>query len=331
MIKLTPGKVRGLQQISDFNGILTVCAIDHRESLRLALNPKNPENVSFHEMVYFKLDLVSVVAPLVSAILLDPIYGASQAITSNVLPGKTGLLVSIEKTGYSGNSVARISELLPNWNVKKIKKLGASAVKLLLYFRVDLEEVASTQLTLTSHVAEQCIEEDIPLLVESVTYPTAEEKDNPEKFSQKKPELVIEAAKKLTSLPIDVLKSEFPADIDYEKDEAKMRNYCRKLSEASQTPWVLLSAGTDFERFKKEVYIACDSGASGFMAGRALWQEATHLNSREERFHFFKNETRLRMMELSQITDKRAIPWYVKIGSSDGSFQPPSEKWYSSY
>jgi len=331
MNTLSLGKLRGLQQVANAKGILTVCAIDHRESLRRALNEKNPEAVSYRQMVDFKLDLVGVVAPFASAVLLDPIYGAGQAIASGLLPGHTGLLVSVEKTGYSGDSTARITELLPDWSVRKVKKLGASAVKLLLYFRVDLKEIASKQLDLVDKVAEQCIEEDIPLLVESVSYPTAEEKDNPEAFSRKKPDLVIEAASRLTALPIDVLKSEFPADIDYEKDETKLKTYCQKLSQASRLPWVLLSAGTDFKHFRREVEIACQSGASGFMAGRALWQEATRLGSREERLNFFKSQTVSRLKELTQIAEEWATPWYVKMGSNDGRFQSLPEGWYRSY
>jgi tagatose 1,6-diphosphate aldolase len=331
MSKLSLGKLRGLQQVANAKGILTVCAIDHRESLRRALNEKKPEAVSYQQMLDFKLELVSVVAPFASAVLLDPIYGAGQAIASGILPGHTGLLVSAEKTGYSGASTARITELLPDWSVRKAKKLGASAVKLLLYFRVDLKEIASKQLDLVGKVAKQCIEEDIPLLVESVSYPTAEEKNNPEKFFEKKPELVIEAASRLTALPIDILKSEFPADIDYEKDEAKLKSYCRELSQASRLPWVLLSAGTNFERFRKEVEIACQTGASGFMAGRALWQEATQFSSKEERLNFFKRRTISRLKELTQVAEEWATPWYVKMGYKDGRFPDLSEGWYRSY
>jgi tagatose 1,6-diphosphate aldolase len=331
MSRLSPGKLRGLQQVANAKGVLTVCAIDHRESLRRALNEKNPEAVSYQQMVDFKLDLVGVVAPFASAVLLDPIYGASQVIASGLMPGHTGLLVSVEKTGYSGSGTARITELLPDWSVRKVKKLGASAVKLLLYFRVDLKEIASKQLDLVGKLARQCIEEDIPLLVESVSYPTAEEKDNPEEFSRKKPELVIEAASKLTALPIDILKSEFPADIDYEKDETKLKTYCQQLSQASRLPWVLLSAGADFERFRKEVEIACKAGASGFMAGRALWQEATHISSREERLDFFKGQTVSRLKELTKVAEEWAKPWYVKMGSKDGRFPDLPERWYTSY
>jgi tagatose 1,6-diphosphate aldolase len=83
------------------------------------------------------------VAPFASAVLLDPKYGAAQAIAAGLLPGSKGLLVSMEKSGYSGDRAARITELLLDWDVTKAKRMGASAVKLLIYFRPDLKEVAS--------------------------------------------------------------------------------------------------------------------------------------------------------------------------------------------
>jgi tagatose 1,6-diphosphate aldolase len=234
MNKLSMGKLRGLQQIADKKGILTVCALDHRESLRRALNEKNPESVSYEDIVQFKLDLCRIVSPLASAVLLDPIYGAAQAIQTGALTGQTGLLVSVEMTGYSGESTARITKLLPGWGVRKIKRMGASAVKLLIYFRPDVKDVASRQLELVKGLADDCIREDIPLLVESVAYPTATEKTRPEEFSRKKPDLVLEAARQLTVLPINILKSEFPADISYEKDEGRLQAYCQQLTRASR-------------------------------------------------------------------------------------------------
>jgi tagatose 1,6-diphosphate aldolase len=325
------GKIRGLQQISDPRGIITVCAIDHRGSLKHALNPGNPEAVSYQEMVEFKLDLCRVLAAHVSAILLDPEYGAGQAVSAGVLPGRTGLLVSLEKTGYRGGAMARRTEILPGWSVGKIKKMGASAVKLLIYFRYDLKVEAQKQLDLVAMVAEQCLDEDIPLLVESVSYPLAAEAGNTLEYARKKPELVIEAARRLTALPIDILKAEFPADVNYEKDEGRLKAYCQELSRTSRLPWVLLSAGADFEVFRQEVSIACQAGASGFMAGRALWQEACAIKSRKARREFLGSTTLERLKEIARIADKYARPWHQKITGKDGGFTPVPEGWYRDY
>ncbi len=330
-MSISVGKLRGLQQLADSRGMMTMCAVDHRGALKKALNGKNPAAVSYQDMVDFKLDLCQTVAPFASAILLDPEYGAAQAIAQGLLPGSKGLLVSMEKTGYTGHSTARVTEPLPGWSVRKAKKMGASAVKLLIYFRPDLKDIASKQLDLVARLADQCIEEDIAFLVEPVIYPAGENSASSEKFAEIKPGLVIETARLISALPIDVLKAEFPADIKFEQDEERLLSLCQELNEASTLPWVLLSAGVDFESFKKQVEIACRAGASGFLAGRALWQEGAQIPSREERMSFFQNTAAPRLKELADIADCYGKPWYFKLRAKDGRFAPLVEGWYQSY
>jgi len=335
-MNISIGKLRGLQQLADSRGIMTMCAIDHRGALKRALNEKNPDAVSYQDMVDFKLDLCQAVAPFASAILLDPEYGAGQAIAAGLLPGPKGLLVSLEKTGYTGDNTARITELLPGWSVKKVKKMGASAVKLLIYFRPDLKDIALKQLDLVARLADQCLEEDIAFLVEPVSYPIEEERINQggtssKKFAEIKPGLVIETARQITALPIDVLKAEFPADIKFEQDEGKLLGLCQELNRASRLPWVLLSAGVDFESFRKQVKIACKAGASGFLAGRALWQEGAQIRSRDERMKFFQNTAAPRLKELAEIADIYGKPWYSRLGAENGKFTPLAEGWYRGY
>ena len=336
-MNISIGKLRGLQQLADSKGIMTMCAIDHRGALKRALDEKNADAVSYQDMVDFKLDLCQAVAPFASAILLDPEYGAGQAITAGLLPGPKGLLISMEKTGYSGNSTARITELLPGWSVKKAKRMGASAVKLLIYFRPDLKDVASKQLDLVARLADQCLEEDITFLVEPVSYPIEEKERinrggaSSKKFAEIKPGLVIETAKQITALPIDVLKAEFPADIKFEQNEEKLLGLCQELNQASRLPWVLLSAGVDFDSFKKQVDIACKAGASGFLAGRALWQEGAQIRSRDERMNFFKKTAAPRLKKLAEIADSYGKPWYSRLGAENGKFAPVTEGWYQSY
>ena len=328
---LSLGKIRGLQQLANPKGLLVMLAVDHRDSLKRSMNEENPEAVSYQEMVDFKLDLCRTVGPFASAILLDPVYGAAQAIAAGVLPGHAGLLVSMEKTGYSGEKSNRLTNVLPGWNVKKAKRLGASAVKLLLYYRPDLKETASRQRDLVAKLADQCIREDIPLLVEPVSYPVEAIGLSSKKFADMKPGIVIETARQITGLPIDVLKAEFPADIYFETDEAKLFKFCQELNEASRLPWVLLSAGVDFEKFKKEVEIACQAGASGFLAGRALWQEALQIRSRTERIQFFETVAAQRLRQLAEIADTHGTPWFTKLGLDNGEFTPVAEDWYKNY
>ena len=304
---------------------MTMCALDHRGSLMKMLDEKHPQSVSYQAMVEFKLELCRILAPYASAILLDPIYGASQAIAAGVLPKSTGLLVSLEESGYSGEKEARVTDLLPDWNVRKIKKMGATAAKLLLYYRPDLDN-AERQLDTVEKLAADCQTEDIPFVVEPVSYRVGRAESNPQDFAKIKPQLVVETAQQITILPVDVLKAEFPSDIEYEKDKNRLLDYCYQLNEASQVPWVILSAGVSFELFYKQVEIACQAGASGFLAGRALWQEAAKIGSRQERLAFLESTVVNRLESLAKLANAYGTPWHAKIGASD-----VDENWHLAY
>ena len=325
------GKLRGLQQLADSKGMMTMCAIDHRGALRRALGEEHPDSVTYYDMVHFKLDLCQAVEPFASAVLLDPEYGVGQAIAAGFISGHKGLLVSAEKTGYAGDRGARITELLPGWSVRKAKKIGASAVKLLIYFRPDLKDIAAKQLDLVARLADQCIEEDMAFLVEPVTYPISEDEGSSKKFAEVKPGLVIETARQVTALPIDVLKAEFPADMEFEQDEGKLLKLCQELNQTSRLPWVLLSAGVDFESFRKQVKIACKAGASGFLAGRALWQEGAQIRNRSERMRFFQNTAAPRLKELAELANSYGEPWYSRMRADNERFALVTEDWYQSY
>jgi tagatose 1,6-diphosphate aldolase len=326
------GKIRGLQQISTSGGIFIMCAMDHRGSLKAMIEREQlDDEVDYQELVEYKLELCAALAPYSSAVLLDPNYGAAQCISRGVLPGHTGLLVSIEATGYESAQPGRITALLNNWSVEKIRRMGASAVKLLVYYRPDLNEIANKQLKTIQMVAEECLKYDIPFLVETQAYPISSETTKTSKLAAMKPSLVIETARQVTSLPIDVLKSEFPADLKYEADRSKLIQYCRQLDEATPVPWVILSAGVEYEAFRKEVEIACSSGASGFLGGRAIWQEIVHFTDKKDRLKFLSTTVVDRLKELAEIAEKYAVPWYRKLGIKAHELAAVPENWYVNY
>ncbi len=332
MARLGIGKIRGLQQISTPEGIFIICAMDHRGSLEAMIEKEQlDDEVDYQEIVEHKLELCAALAPYTSAVLLDPNYGAAQCIAGGVLPGHTGLLVSIEATGYESNPKGRITTLLDGWSVEKIKRMGASAVKILVYYRPDLTEVADRQLKTIQTVAEECLKYDIPFLVEPKTYLIKGEDTEKSQFAARKPGLVIETARQITSLPIDVLKAEFPADPKYKTDRAKLLQLCRQLDGASQVPWVILSAGVDYETFRDEVEIACQSGASGFLGGRAIWQEAIHFSDKKDRVKFLSTTAAGRLKELAEIATKYAVPWYRKLGIKAHELVAVQENWYINY
>jgi len=324
MKKMTVGKYRGVQRLSDGRGCICMCALDHRGSLAKMLQEGVGAPPSYQDMVDFKFDVCSALSPHCSAILLDPVYGAAQSIAANVLASKAGLLVSLEETGYSGGGEARISRSLEGWNAAKVRRMGADGAKLLLYYRPDVD-VAERQRELVKELAAWCEEQDLAFIVEPVGYAVGDEAATG-RYKNLKPEIVIRTAAELTPLGIDVLKAEFPADPKSEKDDKVMLANCKKLDDASQVPWIILSGGVDFSLFVRQVEIACKSGASGFLAGRALWQEATSITSRERRQEFFQTTVVDRLRLLMAVANAYGTPWHKKV-----SAPTVEEGWFKSY
>ena len=331
MRKLTIGKIRGLQQMSTAEGFFTISAIDHRGSLMAMINNENPDVVDYRTMVEYKIDLCLALVPLSSAILLDPVYGAPQAIARNVLPGHKGLLVSLEASGYEAKGDGRLTKLQQGWSVAKIKKMGASAAKLLLYFRPDLTETAFGQTELARKVARDCQDNDMPFLVETVSYTIKGEKGDSPQFAARKLGMVVDAARRISELNIDVFKAEFPGDLRYERDEGKLVELCRQVDRASPNPWVLLSAGVDYETYAKQVELACRGGASGFAAGRAIWQDAMTIQDRRDRVRSLATVAADRLKRLNDIVAKFAVPWHRKLNLDHTRLAEIPEDWYRNY
>ncbi|MGB2895705.1 MAG: tagatose 1,6-diphosphate aldolase [Anaerolineales bacterium] len=326
--KLTIGKRRGLVSTSTAEGLFTILAFDHRQSFEKMLGATPAIPIPYSEIAGAKLDVISQLADQASAILLDPLYGAAQAIANDVLPAQTGLLVAVEETGYSGEPSARTSSLLPDWGVEKIKRMGADAVKLLIYYHPDAGPVAEGQELLVKEIAQACRLHDIALFLEVVSYsinPSIEKAS--EAFAKIKPELITRTAAKLSNLDVDVLKLEFPVDAQHDKNEDNWYAACEAITKVAECPWTLLSAGVDFSTFANQVRIACMAGASGYIAGRTVWKEGISMDP-ANRKKWLKLVAIKRLNELQQIALELGRPWQVHYPRDTAHLY---ENWYREY
>jgi len=309
------GKLRGLQQISSQRGTFTALALDHRQNLRKA----NPVFVSDEELSRFKLDVTSTLASKATAVLLDPELSAAQAIARRSIPNNVGLVVAVESTGYTGDATARQAQIIPGWSVEKAKRMGASAIKLLVYYHPDSPAAKEIE-DVTSKVAEDCLKHDLVLMLEPLSYSLDE---NKKITSEEKRYVVVESAKRLTPLNIDVLKAEFPLDVN-DMDESKWMEACKEISSASITPWILLSAAVDYDTFVRQVTVACNAGASGIAVGRAIWKEAVTMHD-DDRMKFLRTTARQRLARLTSLCHALAKP-YTDFYQADAPFN-----WYKIY
>jgi len=318
-MKLSIGKLRGLQRISTSQGTFTCLALDHRQNLRKALNPADPAAVSDAQLSAFKLEVAKALADTSTAVLLDPEVSAAQAVAARVVPGNVGLVVAVESTGYGGASTARQSQILPGWTIEKAKRMGADAVKLLVYYHPDSPMAGGVE-AFVKQVADDCRKYDLAIMLEPLSYFLA---DGKKLSSPEKRRIVVETARRLTPLGVDVLKAEFPLDTT-EKDQTVWATACAEISASSVIPWILLSAAVEFETYLRQVTIACNAGASGIAVGRAVWQEAVGMVP-EARTGFLATTAHGRLSRLTSLCLALARPW-TDFYSASAPFD-----WYKGY
>ncbi len=299
---LTPGRWRGLMTTSTAEQVFTILAFDQRGSYRKLLR----DNLPYTDAVQIKTEVVSTLSTQTSAVLLDHEYGLSSALQ---ISGQSGLLLALEKSGYSGDSTYRRIEFLDDWTVEKIKRFGASAVKMMVYYHPAQQELSDELDGIVSNVIQKCHQTDVLLFLEPMSYSVDSKVDkSSQAFAESRQEVIIETARRLSKLKPDVLKMEFPIDAKFESNREVWQSSCEKLSSVCAVPWVLLSAGVDFEIFKDQVEVACSAGASGYLAGRAIWKESINMKP-AERQHFLETVALSRVQQLNAIAHKLARPW----------------------
>lgn len=327
-MRISIGKLRGLQQISDDAGRFTMIAMDQRGSLQKMLHPENPKATSYAEMGAVKLGVTQALAPLASGYLLDPEYGVGPAVNRFVLPGRTGLLVALETSGYEKKGNWRLTKLLEGWSVEKVKRLGASAAKLLVFFNPEApREVVDHQMKVVRSVAEECRRLDLAFVCEPMSYPVDESE---EEFAHHKAETIIRTAEALSPLGLDVLKAEFPGDPKVTPDPDELRKNCERLSRTTKVPWVVLSAGADFDVFRGLVELACRGGASGFLAGRAIWKDAFREKTLERQMEYVRTQGAENFLALADLAHRFARPWWDFYGGKE-KLEDHFEGWYVAY
>jgi len=318
------GTLRGLDACASDKGTFSVLALDHRNNLRRALAPDDPGSISYERLVAIKRSIVRAVAPVADGILLDPELGAGPLVHDGSLPSGCGLMVAVEETGYDGPSTERTTRLMKGWSTSQIKRMGADAVKLLIYYHPDAPN-AEVQERLLIEVAEQCADLDIPLFLETLGYPI--DPDMGKLADESRRDVVIRTARRLTALGGDIYKCEFPYDAGV-SDKARWAEACAELEEASAIPWVILSAGVDDATFEAQTETACAAGASGVLVGRSVWKEAALMET-PERDEWLADTGVARMQRLVDIVESEAVPWRQRspLAAEPG----PTEGWAAGY
>src|SRR5665213_3379273 len=272
-MKISPGKQKGLQAVSNSRGVIAAAAMDQRGSLLSAIAKEkriDKKDVTPQMMSEFKEAVSRILTPHASAILLDPEYGLKAA---KVRSKNAGLLLAYEKSGYDNTQPGRLPDLLDHYSVPRLVADGADCVKILLYYSPsDTPAINETKHAWVERIGGECTAADVPFFLEFVGY----EEGGDEKgidFAKKKPEIVTRSMEEFSKpqYGVDVLKVEVPVnmvyvagskankgDSAYTREEAKQ--HFRHAAERAKKPFIYLSAGVSNDVFVETLELASETG-----------------------------------------------------------------------
>ena len=293
--------MKTLADIADNDGTFAIIAMDQRNTLRRMFDAVGEEPTDY-AMGQAKVDVASFLSPNATGLLLDPTFGVPAVRDAGALATTCGLLVAAEPSergNFNGEPRAhRIESQGGQWVLEQ----GGDALKFLVQVNVlrttkpGEPDLVGEVVEVVRQVVEDCRAAGVPSVIENLVYSLPGE----EKLSgDRKAEAIIESAAVLSEVGMDLLKLEYPGSPDA----------CRRLSKVLTVPWAVLSAGVDFDEFTHVLQVSCDEGgASGFIAGRALWKESIGMSG-PQRESFFTEISVPRLEACREAIAGRARPW----------------------
>ena len=287
-VRLSPGKRKRLEAVSDSRGVIGALAIDQRDALRSLFSAESKIEKSLvprERLEEFKSIVVRVLSPYASAVLLEPEYGwhaAAQRASSS------GLLMAYEISGYDPAVPFRFPRLLELWSVRRLVDAGAQSIKVLLYYALsDPPEIQERKRVWVERVGAECAGCDVPFFLEVVPYEGGMDEKSPQ-FARSKPAILMSAMQEFSKdrYGVDVLKVGVPVTMAYvEGSSASSGTFVHTRAEAldlfrnaaavTTKPFLFLSAGVSNRAFNEALRMAREAGVHfcGVLCGRATWKD----------------------------------------------------------
>jgi len=266
-------------------------AIDQRESMRAMFSETQENAVTDDQLIQFKLDAIRILTPFASAVLLDRQFSWRYAIDQKAVSPQCGLIAAADHFIPSRDEL--VSDVIIDEEVipEVVKNDGAAALKLLVTWRPDEDAVA--RVARVKDFISRCKKANLLSIIEPVSRKARDGRNWDLNVG------IFEAAKELGNLGADLYKAEVPL---YGKGgEVAVRTECAKLTQIIAGPWVVLSSGVAPDDFPLAVEWACKEGASGFLAGRAVWRNVI---GSTDMHHALEQDAANRLKRLCDVVDR---------------------------
>lgn len=252
----------GLRALTRPSGAYAMLAVDQREAMRAMFAEFQESPVSDAQVSDFKLAAIRALTPFASAVLVDRQFAWERTVAEGAVAPGCGLIAAADEflpgPGELVGDVRIDTAMVPG----RVREQGAAGMKLLVLWRPD--EPAEPRVAMVRDFVAGCRAAGLASIIEPISRKPRDGRDWDWDAG------VLAAARELGGLGADLYKAEVP--LHGEGPEAAIREGCAALTRALPCPWVVLSSGVPQELFPRAVELACREGASGFLAGRAVWK-----------------------------------------------------------
>ena len=301
MTHATKTRTGTLDDIAPDSHVFSIIAMDQRNTLRRMFTAAGFD-ASDDDLRTAKADVARVLTPAASGLLSDPTYGVPAITGAGALAPSCGLLVAAEpaeRRTYQGEPRTHRD---PALDAQWVLDQGGDALKFFVQLRADRPapgpgepDLVAEALAVCEEIIRDCRATGVPVVIENLVYVRPGE----DLQGQAREDAIIESARALNELDIDLLKLEYPGSPEG----------CRRLAGILHRPWAVLSAGVPFDQFTGIIQVAAEEGgASGFIAGRSVWREVVSLTG-QQRQEFLTTVALPRLERLIAVAERSARPW----------------------
>lgn len=288
---------RSLAGLSRQSGTLAMVAVDQREALRGMFAAHQSTPVPDSQLTQFKVDVARELSPYASALLVDQEFGIDAIVEQKALSAGCGLIAAADLLIGPAGGAATDTAVDTAVDPMRMKSIGSVGLKFLILWRND--DDPDSRAKLAEEFNQLCAVSNLPSIIEVIVKPP---KDASRAFNREE-ELIV-AAKEAASWKPDLYKAEVP--FHGEGDVLSITRNAERISDVIGAPWVVLSNGVKQPFFNDAVKACAQGGASGFLAGRAVWADIVGAPDISQAL---REVSIPRLQKLAEVVDTYARPW----------------------
>jgi sulfofructosephosphate aldolase len=285
------------------SGTFAMVAMDQRDSLRtmMAERAQVPgADIADDRLTAFKLAVARTLGPHASALLIDRDYGYLPMLDTAALPTGCAPILAVDALDQQPGGPVEDTALDTTVDPAAVAAEGTRGLKLLVIWRRDGHE--ERRIALAARFVDLCRAAGLASVLEPVARPTAEQ-EAAGTFHLN--DAIVDAARALAPLRPSLYKCQVPDG--GRGSVARIAAEAERIDAVVDVPWVVLSQGVALADFPDAVEAACRAGASGFLAGRALWTDALDTPDPEG---MLAGPCADRLKRLGETVDTHGRPWW---------------------